>query len=217
MNPITQIGESIPDALGNKIVTSQESVTGGTLYITSIINREGSVAVTQDFVPTSIAGSQRFLALTNAKSAAGVSVTATPGGGVVGIARTAGTSLQLAGETTSASAVTDTAFFEFNIPDSYIAGSNIPLTVNAVVTGAGTLTAASTTITASAYTETNGVEAALTVSAAQQFGLVAADLIFTITGTNLIPGQHIGLQLAMLVTSSAGANTGYINSVSYQA
>ena len=69
MNPITQIGESIPDALGNKIVTSQESVTGGTLYITSIINREGSVAVTQDFVPTSIAGSQRFLALTNAKSA----------------------------------------------------------------------------------------------------------------------------------------------------
>jgi len=133
-------------------------------------------------------------------------------------ARTAGTSMQLVGETTSASATTDKAFFEFDLPDTYIPGASIQITVNAVVTGAGTLTAASTNLTVAAYTETKGVEAALIVTPAVTLpATIAADLSFTITSPGLVPGQHIAIECSLLVTSSAGANTGAINSVSYAA
>lgn len=67
-----------------------------------------------------------------------------------------------------------------------------------------------------AYTEINGVETALPVSAAQQFTGTAANYVFTITGTVLTPGAHISIEVTMLVTTSVGALTGQINSVSYQ-
>lgn len=213
--PLTSTGAS-------ELLTQSLSVSGGTLYISTL--RQGGVqglpaAVTQTFVPTGAASPQRFLALTNAKSDLGVPMTAAAGtpAGTVGVSRTAGTSLQLLGEATSSSAKTNKALFEFNLPDTYVAGANIPVTVNAVVTGSGTLTTVSTTMAVAAYTETNGVEAALTVSAAQQIpATTAANLSFTVTGTNLVPGQHVAVELVMLVTSSSGANTGTINSVSYQ-
>jgi hypothetical protein len=144
-------------------------------------------------------------------------MTAAPGtpSGTVGITRVAGTSMALTGEATSSSAKTDKALFEFNLPTTYQAGANIPVTVNCVATG-GTITAASTTMTAAAYTEVNGVETALTVSAAQQIPATAGNLVFTITGTGLTPGAHVAIELTMLVTTSAGAGTGTINAVSYQ-
>lgn len=157
----------------------------------------------------------RNLALTDAKADSGIPLTATAGTptGAVGVSRTAGTSLQLVGEATSASAKTDKAFWEFDLPSTYVAGSNIPVIVNAIVTGSGTLTAASTTITVAAYTETGGVETALTVSAAQQFDKTGEVLTFAITGTGLTPYQHVALEITMLVTSASGANTGALNSV----
>jgi len=205
---------------GNQLTIITQAVSGGTLHHALIENAGIASQVSTTFVPSSASSTQRYLALTNAKSALGVPMTAAAGtpSGTVGIARTAGTSLQLVGEATNGNAKTDKALFEFNLPDSYVAGDNIPLTINAVVTGAGTLTAASTTMTVTAYTETNGVEAAIAVTAAQEIAATTAtDLIFTITGTNLVASQHIVIELAMLVTSASGANTGYINSVSYSA
>lgn len=203
---------------GNELVTISTPVQGGNM-ITQLIENGGVAAqLSSVFTPTAVAGLQRFLHLTDAKSDTGIPIAVAPGAGVVGISRIAGTSMYLVGETTSASAVTDKAFFEFTLPESYVAGSNIPVTVNAVVLGTGTLNTAATTMTVAAYTETNGVEAALTVSAAQLIpATTAADLSFTITGTNLVPGQHVAIELSMLVTSTAGANTGHLQSVSYQA
>jgi hypothetical protein len=154
------------------------------------------------------------LSLSSAKSDAGVGLTATPGSGAFGITRTAGTSFVLTGEATSSNAKTDKAIWEFDLPGSYAAGSNIAVTVNCQASG-GTITAATTTLTVAAYTEVNGVEAALTVSAAQEIPATATGLVFTITGTALVPGQHLALEAVMLVTTSAGAGTGVINSVSY--
>lgn len=161
----------------------------------------------------------RYLPLTDAKADSGIPLTAAAGTptGAVGVSRTAGTSLQLVGEATSASAKTNKAFWEFDLPQTYVAGADIPVIVNAIVTGSGTLTAASTTITVAAYTEINGVEAALTVSAAQQFDKTGETLTFTITGTGLVPYQHIAIEITMLVTSASGANTGTLNSVAIQA
>jgi hypothetical protein len=72
-------------------------------------------------------------------------------------------------------------------------------------------------MTVTPYSEVNGVETALTVTAAVQITKTGGDLAFTITGTGLTPGSHITLELTMLVTSSSGANTGQVNSVSYVA
>lgn len=155
------------------------------------------------------------LPLTNAKSDAGVALTATATSGAMGVARTAGTSLTLVGEATSASAKTDKAMFEIVLADTYVAGANIPIIVNCNYTGSGTVTAASTTMTVNAYSEINGVETALTVSGAQQFTGTATDYTFTLTGTNLTPGERIVIELVMLVTTSAGTATGQVNKVAY--
>lgn len=183
--------------------------------------RIGDVVINATTLAAITGPQTRYLPLTDAKSDAGVPLTAAAGTptGAVGVARTAGTSLQLVGEATSSSAKTNKAFFELDLPSTYVAGADIPVIVNAIVTGTGTLTAASTTITVAAYTETGGVETALTVSAAQQFDKTGETLTFTITGaaSGLVPGSHIAIELTVLVTSASGANTGTINSVAIQA
>jgi hypothetical protein len=165
---------------------------------------------TAEVVPASY-----LLSLLDAKSDAGVGLTASATSGAMGISRTAGTSLVLAGEATSASAKTDKAVFGFELPDHYVPGTDLQILVNCNYSGSGTVTAASTTMAVAAYTEINGVEAALTVGAAQQMASAAGTLSFNVTGTNLTSGQRILVELTMLVTSASGANTGAVNSVGY--
>ncbi len=205
----------------SELLLQSYGVAGGTLYISGLKAPGANgpfIGVAQSFVPSSSGGLTRYLRLTDAKSDAGVPMTAAAGtpSGTVGVSRTAGTSLQLVGETTSSSAKTDKALFELDLPDSYVTNASIPVTINAAVTGSGTLTGASTTLTLAAYTEVNGVETALAVSAAQQFSGAAANYTFTVTGTGLTPGAHIALEITVLVTSASGANTGVINSVAFQ-
>ena len=198
------------------------SVPGGTVNCSIVrppgVQSAGSLnAGGCAFVPGGGGGYVRYLALVEAKADTGVPLTATATGGAVGVKRTAGTSLTLDGETASSGAATDKAMWELNLPNTYIAGANIPVIVNANYTGAGTPTAGTTTITVAAYTEVNGVETALTVSAAQQFTGVAANYTFTITGaaSGLVVGSHIVIEVTMLVTNAASTNVGHINSVSY--
>ena len=205
----------------SELKTQSLAVSGGTLYST-VLRQPGTsgvpIAVAQTFVPTSATSPLRYLALTDGKSDAGVPMTAAAGTpvGTMGVSRTAGTNLSLVGEATSSSAKTNKVMFEFNLPDSYVAGANIPVVVNAIVTGTGTLTGASTTITTAMYTEIGGVEAALPISAAQQFDKTGEVLTYTVTGTGLVAGQHVVVELTVLVTSASGANTGQVNSVAVQ-
>jgi hypothetical protein len=205
-----------------ELLCQSEAISGGSLYICALkaAGQYGPVlGMAQSFVPAAAGGMVRQLKLTDAKSDLGVPMTAAPGtpSGTVGVTRTAGSKLTLTGETTSgAAAVTDKALFEFDLPDSYVAGANIAVTVNCAAAGTD-ITAASTTMTAAAYTEINGVEAALGVTAAQQIPTTPTNLTFTITGTGLTPGAHVALDLIMLVTTTTGgAATGVINSVAYQ-
>lgn len=209
---------NFPAASGATCSVEKVDVSGGVLYITWL-QTGGAQAIGSStvFVPTGTGMMQRWLPLTDARDATGVPLTATAASGAMGVSRTAGTSLFLVGEATSGDAKTDSAMWEFNLPSTYVAGSNVAVTVNCLYTGDGTVTAADCTMTVAAYTETNGVEAALTVSAAQQIGATAANKTFTITGTNLTPGQHVAIELTMLITSSADANTGQVNAVSYTA
>ena len=216
-----QVPPTFSSTTNSELLMQSYAVSGGTLYISAL--KQGGVGgapvgVAQTFVPVASGGLLRYLALTNAKSDLGVPMTAAAGtpSGTVGISRTAGTSMVLVGEATSgAQAKTDKALFEFDVADTYVAGANIPVTVNCNYSGT-VVTAASTTMTVAAYTEVNGVETALTVSAAQQIPATAGNLVFTITGTPLTPGAHVTVELVMLVTSASGAVTGQINSVAYQ-
>lgn len=222
---LDQIPAPVPSAsntaLKSEVYIQSYPVTGGTLY-QSFFRQPGASGQLlpggTTFVATSATSPTRFMSLTNGKSDLGVPMTAAAGtpSGTVGVSRTAGTSLTLDGEVTSGNAKTDKVIFEINLADSYQAGANIPVVVNCNYTGGGTITAGSTTMTVAAYTETNGVEAALTVSAAQQMAATAGNLTFTITGTSLVPGQHVVVELVMLVTSASGGNTGHINSVGVQ-
>lgn len=157
------------------------------------------------------------LPLTAARADNGAVLTATATGGAMGISRTAGTSLALVGETPTASAATDKALWEILLPNTYVPGNNITVALDAVVTGAGTLTAASTTLAVAAYTEIAGVEAALTVTGSQQFGKTESTYTFTVTGTNLVAGQRIVIEVTMVVTTSAGACTGNLKEVTVTA
>lgn len=206
----------------SELLLQSQAITGGTLY-TSILKQPGlggaPIGNALAFVPTAASGLQRYLNLIDGHSDAGVPMTATPGtpSGTVGVSRTAGTSLVLTGEATSSSAKTDKVIWQTNLPSSYVANASVPVVVNANYATSGTVTAANTTITVAAYTEVNGVETALTVSAAQQFTATAANYTFTVTGTGLTPGANVVIEVVMLVTTSAGAATGQINSVSYTA
>lgn len=216
-------GGTIP--IGKEINVATRAVTGGTLYITTV-RGDGDAdpeGVATSFVPYGAAPFTRYLKLTDGKSDAGVPMTAAAGtpSGTVGVARTAGSVLNLFGETTSgAQTVTDKVIFEFSLPDSYNSGTNIPVVVNCVVATATDVTAATTTMTAAFYTESElGVEASKTITAAQRIPLTTAgDLTFTVTGTGLTAGQRVVLELTMAVTTtSGGASFGQINSVGYQA
>lgn len=169
------------------------------------------------FVPTTLSGSYvRYLSLSDARLDSGIiSTSATGSSTSFGVARTAGTSYALIGAATSSSAVTTKAMWEVNVASTYVAGTAIPVIVNANYTGSGTITGASTTLSVAAYTEVGGVETAIAgITAAQDFTGTAANYTFNIpSSAALTPGQHIAIEVTMLVTTSSGANTGQINSV----
>ncbi len=209
-------GQTLPR--GTDYTVTSIPVTGGTLLMTALMQGQTPQGIATSFVPTATGGGiLRFLDLTNAKADSGVAVTGTATGGAVGVSRTAGTSLVLLGEATSGSAKTDKAFWQLNLPTTYVAGAAIPVIVNAAVLGTGTLTGASTTISVAAYTENTGTETALTVSAAQSLVATAQGYTFSVTGTGLAVGQPLGIEVTGLVTSSSGANTFEIQSLAYQA
>lgn len=197
------------------------SVTAGTGISASGSTGAVTLSVASGYVESIIQSNVpavRYLPLTGAKADTGVALTGTATGGAMGVSRTAGTSLVLVGEATSASAKTDKALWEFDLPDTYVSGSTVPIVVNANYTGGGTVTAASTTLTVNAYTEVNGVETALTgITAAQQFTGTATNYTFTIPAAGLAIGTHLVVEIVMLVTTSAGAATGQINSVGFTA
>ena len=216
-------GGTIP--IGKELNVASRAVNGGTVYITTV--RDGNsdpVGVSSAFVPANVSAPLRTVELTNAVSDAGVQLTATATSGAMGISRSAGVSLVLVGEATSSSAKTDKAAFEVILPATYVAGSAITFNVDANYTGSGTVTAASTTVLVNPYVLSNtGGETLVTVTqTATQFVASAAQYPFAVTAAaaaaaNLVPGSRLMVEVVMVVTTSAGAATGQINSLTYNA
>jgi hypothetical protein len=199
--PNTGLGTDFGD-LWDAVVTKINS------NVTELYGRTGGIA--------SLAASglvTQQIPLTDVMTAAGIFVTASPTATAFGISLTAGTSVGLTGNSTSASSVTSTGLFEFVLPATYIAGQNINMTVNCQQQGAGTVTVK--TVACAAYLNANaGTQGAtLIATSAATITSSAADYVFVITGTTLVPGSHLTLSVVTVITTSAGAANSLINSV----
>lgn len=203
----------------NQELVSSVAVPGGTLYTVATTNNGVLVgSPSTAFVPFGAASPQRYALMTDAKSASGVPLTTTAASGVPAVYRSPGSALYLVGEAASGVAVTDTAIIELALPDSYVAGADVPVTVytNYDLGASAVASAAATTMTLNAYSEINGVEAALSTSAAQQIPATSTGLTFTVSGTGLSAGMRLVLEFVMLVTSTTNEVTGRINAVAVQ-
>jgi hypothetical protein len=137
----------------------------------------------------------------------GSAIAAAAAAGKFGCSISVGTSSALISEVANNNAKTDVIYDEIVLPSSYIAGQDLTLTVNAGVTiGSGTLSVR--TLTASAYKIANaGTHGAnLIATAAQTVANTVGDLVFTITGATLNPGDRLGIQLSLALTETATQN-----------
>jgi len=197
INPGVDLIQIIPNGspqVGNVYATVAQVLTGGT-------NTSGLNGNT--------------LPLTNFKTGAGIGMSASAGASVFGIAITAGTSEHLIGEAANSNTKTDVAGYEYTLPASYVAGSNITVTVNSNYNlGSGTV--GTHTLAGAAYlAAADGTQGSnLIATSAQTVPAAAGTVSFVITGAGLTAGSRLWLTLTMVIQDTGGSNiTGQINSV----
>jgi hypothetical protein len=147
------------------------------------------------------------ISLLSARNTDGSVIAAAAASGKFGCSITLGTSEQLVGEAAESNTKTDDALFEFRIPDNYVAGQNLTATVNAQVAGTGT--PGTKTVQVKAYAKANAgtLGANIGPGTATAITTSAADYAFTITGTGLVPGQMLVLELESVLQETGGTAT----------
>jgi hypothetical protein len=154
------------------------------------------------------------LNLLAARNADGSVVAAGASAGKFGYAVALATSFAMASESANNNTKTDDCLFEYVLPAWYVAGQNVTVTVNASITGSGTLSTKTAQI--KAYrTASNGTQGAdIGPGSASAMTAGGADVAFTITGTTLNPGDKIVLELeTVLIETASSGMVANINSV----
>lgn len=143
----------------------------------------------------------------NGKNVDGTTLAASAASGKFGLAITAGTSENLAGEAAQNNTKTDSAMFEIPLPYNYVAGQNLTVTANAKIAGTGT--PGTKTIDMNAYAKTDaGVEGAdLIAGAAQNLTTSNADYAFVVDGTNLHPGDVLVVTVTTVLQETGNVAT----------
>lgn len=143
-------------------------------------------------------------------------VTTSPGATDFTLTQTFGTSSYLAGHAAQNNTKTDDAILEFVLPPSYVAGTNLTLTVNGrYVVSAGTTITATVDADARVMTDSGGYGSDLNATAAIALTTTAGNKAFTITGTTLNPGDRIQIKITTSVqeAGNTGTATAQVNSV----
>lgn len=155
------------------------------------------------------------LPLLSFKNGDGTTIAASAGAGVFGIAISAGTSEHLISEAANSNTKTDAATYEYVLPPSYVAGTDVTVTANCQYTlGSGTV--GTHTLAAAAYlTAADGTAGStLIATSAQTVPAAAGNVSFTITGTSLVPGSRLLLKFTLVIQDTGASNiTAQINSV----
>jgi hypothetical protein len=147
------------------------------------------------------------------KNTDGSALAAAAAAGKFGQSITLGTSQYLVSEAANNNTKTDDAICEYVLPANYVAGANLTVTVNASITGSGTLS--TKTANVKAYLNANnGTQGSNLGSGAAAITAAGADIAFTITGTTLTPGAKLTFELETVLTETASSNmVANINSV----
>lgn len=155
------------------------------------------------------------LPLMHGRNSDGSAIAAAASAGKFGLTVTLGTGTFLVSEAANSNTKTDIALFEHVLPRGYVAGKNITLTANVqYVLGGGTV--GTHTVNANAYRTANdgtqGVDL-INVSAAT-VPAVATDVVFTIAGATLNPGDRLVLKVTEVIQDTGASNiTAQINGV----
>lgn len=149
------------------------------------------------------------------KNSDGTTLAASAAAGKFAISLTAGTSEVLLSEAANSNTKTDIVVWEFALPATYIAASNITVTANCNYTlGAGTVGTHTLAMAAYLCADAGTQGATLIATAAQTVPAAAGEVTFTITGATLTPGARIMLAGTLVIQDTGASNiTAQINSV----
>lgn len=153
--------------------------------------------------------------LIHAKNSDGTTLAASAAAGKFGLALTVGTSEVLLSEAANSNTKTDIAVWEFVLPPTYIAASNLTVTANTNYTlGSGTVGTHTLAMAAYLCADAGTQGSTLIATAAQTVPAAAGEVTFTITGTSLSPGSRVMLAATLVIQDTGGSNiTAQINSV----
>ncbi len=115
--------------------------------------------------------------------------------------------LLLRGQDAHGTTKTETVQLEAVLPDSYVAGETVTLTLTARFSDSGTGTMSAKSIDVEAYeiAEAGTVGADICATAAQTLTTSMAQYSFTLTPTNLIAGDRINIFSRIVLTESGGS------------
>lgn len=173
--------------------------TNGTVNQPVVVDGAGNFSLL-----TSSSFSQR-IPLTLCRHSDGSSLTNSPSGTNFAAVVSLGTNMFIRGGTASNSTVTSVGLFETTLPNSYVAGSNLTVTVNAEWENTGTAGATKLVSVAVHSINDNGTTSANLVSTAPaEFSATAADYSFLADGSQLVVGSRIVLQITTQLQEAGG-------------
>ncbi len=127
-----------------------------------------------------------------------------PSGATLGLGDAAGS--LLTGSQTNNTTANQSASFVYNIPNNYVPGANLTVTVRAKVSAARQVSA-TVDVVAKAVGDT-GVGSDICATAAQNLTTSYADYAFVITGTGLVPGQQLVIDVFLATNDTGGSTNG---------
>jgi hypothetical protein len=199
----------------------QVETSAGNSYAADATGTVSNVAFGQDLVSLLAVGGRTLdstltpsanglyatpITLLHTRNSDGSTLAASASSGKFGVTVTLGTASYLVSESATSASKTDTALFDVVLPRNYIAGQNITLTTNAQYV-LGSATVGAHTLTAHAYRmANNGTQGTdMIATGALSIGATAGDLVSTITGTTLNPGDRMLITVVEVIEDTGGA------------
>lgn len=168
-----------------------------------------------DLLESRYGGVVTTLRMAAMKTVAGLQMTGSASSTNFGLVYTPATGAYLIGTATSSGSTSNVAAYDFVLPVSYVAGTDITLKVACYYTNASS-TASVHTMAAAAYLNTAaGAQGTTLIATAAQVCPIttAAYQTFVITGATLVPGSYLTLTFSAAVTNSGGASTEFLTAV----
>ena len=191
--------------------------TGGTASTVTTLGTMAAAAGQAAYGTNGLPTRGLKMIFSDAKTVAGVPITAAAQANILGITYTPGTSLFLLTEAANNNTKTDVATFETMLPGSYVAGSNITVTTNTVANLNGGTAGTQTIAIAAYHVVGDGTTSSnLVATAAQNVpSTTAGNQTFTITGTALNPFSKLILKVTMVnqETAAGGGIVQNLNSL----